>query len=353
MEEQAPTLSYGGKIPREDRARRPTRLVLFGVLLICAGAICGFIMLMIPIASQMALQQQQSSYRTLRGATSPPVDLKALVAPMLRFGAMATMLIWTGIGSIMMRRWSRPIAISLAGIALYGGVITLAQIGVDWLMDPMYGSSALMNAPNVRAARMQQQTQPIASISYAIGYFLAGIFFPAMILLGFASRETRAMLEELDPTPAWTDRCPVPVFVLAAGLAYVSFLMLLLLPFGQAPFFGQVLRDMMAALELIVVAGLLFVASVLVYRMNATGPWLAILLIVALAASAVMTARESALADPFQQRDFRAFSSVQTLQLASTRGIVSTGVLILPAICYILYVRRVMSVRPIEHPNIP
>jgi hypothetical protein len=350
-----PTILYRGATPPGGRVRRPTRLVMFGVLLICVGAICGFLALMLPMASQLTAQQP-SSARGFRGSPPPArVDPKAFLPPMLFLGAMATVLIWTGIGSIMMRRWSRPIAMSLAGIFLYGSLVTLAQLGVQWLMDPMYGVN--LNATSARvAARMPQPqafTSAVASISYYAGYFLAGIFFPAMILFGFGSRETRAILDEADPTPGWTDRCPVPVFALSAALVYLAFLTLLFLPMGRAPFFGQVLEDMLAAGELIVIAALLVGVALLIYWMNPVGPWLAIALVVAIAVSVVMTARETALADPFKQRDLGAFSSVQTMQLASTRGIVSIGVLILPAICYILYVRRRIDSRPLSQPTQP
>src|SRR5688572_31352778 len=108
-------ISYAQPEQGPARTRERTILVGCGILQVMLGAILGLLCVL------FAIRAFGASSTMARYQMAPPV-LACLCA------SAATIL--TGIGSIRLRRWSRAVVLSVCGVLLAGGAITLIVLGV-------------------------------------------------------------------------------------------------------------------------------------------------------------------------------------------------------------------------------
>src|SRR5262245_52068461 len=94
---------------------RRTMLLVMGILLIVLGAVGGCLTLAAPIGLFIPTPAKVERPR-----------VQDVIGGVVVLGTLTTLVVWTGIGSILKRRWVRPVVISCSSIALVIGVISVA-----------------------------------------------------------------------------------------------------------------------------------------------------------------------------------------------------------------------------------
>jgi uncharacterized membrane protein len=124
-------------------------------------------------------------------------------------GLVYLVLLWWGIGSYLLRRWVRPIALVLGSmVCLFGIFGAVAEI----FMIP-----AIFKSPSA------QSQGSLAFSGTFLGFLLISMLFgallfivlPARIVTFYRKPEVKAMLEHYDPVPRWTDERPLPLLATA------------------------------------------------------------------------------------------------------------------------------------------
>src|SRR5689334_2239864 len=97
--------------PRPPRVSQDRRgiLLAFGMVLVGIGSIIGFI----GVSGALLALAGSMPRAAPRGAAIPapavrPGGLAESAQSLLWFGGLAAAMIWTGVGSVLMKRWSRP-----------------------------------------------------------------------------------------------------------------------------------------------------------------------------------------------------------------------------------------------------
>jgi hypothetical protein len=326
-----------------QRGRAGAMLLTFGVVLICLGAICGLFALLILLGTLIASAPRSSA---LPSAT---VLAAHVLPPTLVFAAIATGLIWTGIGSIRLRRWSRSIVLAFSGFVLFVSGLTAAQYVLRWAMSPFMASPSAppqVRARNSPAAAMQAEQEMAEMIGLAL-LVLIGVVLPLLLFLVYRRQDIAEALVEADPDPPWTDRVPLPVLGLCVALLCVALLETASVPAAVLPLFDIDLSPALRMIAQVVIAALFFVAALEVYRQSELGVWLTIGLIVVLSAAfsfAALSASMSAASQASTQWNWLGQSQyVQVVQSASVNGIIGVMIYTIPAVLYVLYARRAMQ----------
>jgi hypothetical protein len=179
-------------------------------------------------------------------------------------------LVWLGIGALLARRWARALMLVFSWLWLL-----VAGIGVlSFVVALVVGSRPTGFAEMV----------PTIFASLFMAIFFIGM--PIGFIVVFTRPSIREAFETLDPTPRWTDRCPLPLL----GLAFVLVLVaaaFVLLAFGGADLGSQTGTG--ATLGWLLLAVLVLVCAIGSYRRMAIAWWI----ICALVAVAVtLTARD-------------------------------------------------------------
>jgi hypothetical protein len=248
-----------------------TGLIVFGVLEILVGVLIG---VMAATLAGIAL----GAFRDLpdlmgSGGTSATLGTGALV-----YGALAAVMVAIGIGSLLLRRWVRPLVLYIATLWLLCGVLILLILG-----GIAASSGLLSGAPDADEPPLGLSLTPIGLGLFACVIVVLYVAIPAAMLLFHRSRGLREALERLDPKTRWTDRCPPPVLSLSLSLAISA---AGCLPFirGPLPLFGATLAGPAAAVVVGLAAIALAVLAVLTYRLAPSGWWgsLAMVVIVTL-----------------------------------------------------------------------
>jgi len=261
--ESAPEVAASLAVPYKDRS---VGLVIFGVLTILLGCLAG-LMVLLMLVGQVACAAQAP-------ASQPPASTMVLGAGV--YGVLAVALVWLGIGSIMARRWARAMLLIFSWTWLGIGVLTMVFM--------------VIFAPNFKAAMVaemppgQPALPPAALNTIMVFIFLVlavvYIILPAAWTFFYHSRHVKTTCEARDPQTRWTDTCPLPVLGLSLWLM-VSVPMFLLMPWlwhGVTPFFGMFLTGLPGSAVWLVLAGLWSYAAWLLYKLEARGWWLALIL---------------------------------------------------------------------------
>jgi len=192
---------------------RHTGLIVFGIMEIIMG---GFCLLMVPLTvfGQVMTAKKNGAEFSLALAT-PTI---------LIFLAMATGLIWLGIGSIQARRWARALLLCFGwlglGIGLVSLVVVVASLGsMDELM------------------RQQGQQLPPGAVAVAKFFTVATVLFiyvliPGALILFYRSPHVKLTCENRDPVARWTDLCPLPVLAMCILQVYGAGCLLFIPGFG-------------------------------------------------------------------------------------------------------------------------
>lgn len=329
-------------LPFKDRR---TGLKASGVVLIVMGATVGCLMLGVGL-SMLA--------PAVRNA--PGQDWRAMVVALAMYAAVAGGCVWTGIGSLRIRRWVRPIVLSVAWGWLVMGLVTalywlVAGPGVQQFLDTITNPAVTGATPPAGGGAGTAAAPPGVprGAAVAIVAFMGAVWFvlciavPLAFILIYQGRNVRATLEYFDREPSWTDACPVPVLALCLYLVLGALGTLTLLLYCVFPAFGVILSGPVAALVIVAFAAVMLAAAWSLYRLRPAAWWATLLLVAVLSGSWVMTARRidwdeyyRRLGYPPQQIEL--MHRIGSPSPAAAAG--SGAVFAVLGIVYLLYLRR-------------
>ncbi len=253
---------------------RRTVLIVFGIVEILLGALAA---LLIPL---MILGQVLAAHTP---EPMPQQSLRQLIPAVFIYAVVAAVLIALGIGSCKTRRWAQALSLITGWSWLVIGLLTIVMM--------------MVVLPDIlKAANPQSQPVPDAArlMIMVFAILFMSIFFvviPGVLVLIYSSRHVRATCEARDPTPHWTDACPLPVLGLGLWLAFGALIMLTL-PLSTnsvLPLFGKLLSGVGGSLACVVLAAVFGYCAWAIYRLKAIGWWIALITVCIMSVSAWMT----------------------------------------------------------------
>jgi hypothetical protein len=237
-------------------------LVVIAWLLICGAAITG-----IELAAQ-----------AVKGHSTTPTQ-----PPLLLLGNTINVLIqgWiflrVGRGARQGRRWARSIIVAFSASFVIRGLFGLPESLV-----------AFQYVARPHTVLTATTTRPISTgISMAFAVIVFGFMllffevFPALMFWYFNRSVIQAEFEKLDPHPAWTDRCPLPVLIFCAFCVFEMLQLVRSIPLGVASIFATLLVGPPAWALMAVQFLLLLAVTMLCCRLRLFG-WLLAVVITAL-----------------------------------------------------------------------
>jgi hypothetical protein len=318
---------------------RSTGLVVFGILTLLLGVLCG---LLVPLM----IFSQMVAARSAQG-TANPASILPIVAV---YGVMAVALIWLGIGSIKARRWARALLLIFSWSWLVMGVFML--VGMMFIMPKV-----LANAPSAGTAQQQHALPPGAMTAVMVFMFLFfGVFFvlvPAIWVFFYNSRHVQATCEARDGVTRWTDVCPLPVLGLCVWLM-LSVPMMLLMPLaghGVMPFFGIFLTGMAGSLFCLLVAAVWAYAAWLMYHLKPLGWWLIMVAMVVFMASSLLTFARHDILEMYQLMGYPQAQIDQIQKVGLLTGNRMSWLMGLSALPFLIYVVFVKKYFPASNPK--
>lgn len=302
-----------------------TGLLIFGILAILLGAGSGCMGLMAPIS--LLVPQPRGAARMQAGA---------VIGGALLYLAVAGGFIWMGVGSIRRQRWVRPVVLAVMSLALVAGIFTLIAMAV---VAPNIGSA--MTTGSAPAPPPGIMRAIIAVMFVVPAVLLIGV--PGAFILFYRKAYVRTALEYFDPTPRWTDRCPIPVLVLSAALAVMGASVLVTIPQGMAMFGGKILAGAPAMGVLAAEAAVALLLAYLTAKLRLAGWWGTIALVIFFAALVVPTNLRADLPDLYAKAGYTAEQVAMMRRFKTSSGagsLIISGPIILLSLGYLLYVRK-------------
>src|SRR5688572_10899268 len=154
------------------------------------------------------------------------------IAPAIAFTMVAIGLIWTGLGSMKMRRWSRAVILSACAPLIAFGVVTLGVlVMVDFTLPSPFTTLEQTGGMTLRTIAAPTNSTSLAFTKVSVFTFC--IALPLLFTFFYSSRRVIRALEEADDRITWTDRMPLPVLALSmalAAFAVVLFLTMFAIP---------------------------------------------------------------------------------------------------------------------------
>jgi hypothetical protein len=256
--------------PFEDRG---VRLRLFGSLAILAG--CALVLLgllhLLPLLGAGGMPAAETGL----------ADGRTYAMGALLYALLGGAFVWIGAGSVRMRRWARPLMLTLAWTWLLGGVCVLFLL--PGLLDLALGVS-LPGAPALDPA-----VAGLVKLVLMIGTAVFGVAVPALFVWAYHDRGVRLTCEAHDPRPDWTERCPPAVLGLSLGLGACGILALLTALRPVVPLFGALLTGAPAVASLLAGAGLCLWLARETYALRVRGWWVATAFLVLIGVSTWLT----------------------------------------------------------------
>lgn len=301
-------------------------LIAFGIIEIILGIGC------FAIVGLMAVMLLAAS------ATSDEVPVwRTIIPALLLYGFFAVAFVWLGIGSIRARRWARNLVLIGAWISLVTGIFmtiaflillprVLANIAPDGNSLPPEGQFAVL----------------IVSAAFMAVLF---IIVPAIFVIFYRSRHVKATCEVYDPTPGWTDACPLPVLALSMFLVLGS-LTMLTPPFvanGVMMFFGTIVSGLTGSMLYWALAALWLYAAWAVYRIQLAGWWTTLVSYFLFCTSFVFTVLRI---DPIEMYARMGYTEEQLEAIRQLNSFTGPNfalwftVMYLPLFAYLIYVKK-------------
>jgi hypothetical protein len=239
-----------------------TGCIAFGVLEILMGIACVLLVPLLLVAA--SLPPQEANHRQLISSVATCV-------------LAAVAFVWLGVGSISCRRWARTLLLIVAWSWLVAGVMMIVVLAI---VMSMMASQLATGAAGIAV---------ILLFLAILGLFL--VVVPGALLLFYQNRNVQATFEARDPSPRWTDACPLPVLMTALWIALGALLTVPAIASrdGIFPLFGRLLSGSPAAFALLLAAGVSLWLAWALYRLQPAALWAAVALTVVGAVSAVVT----------------------------------------------------------------
>lgn len=280
---------------------RRSGLVAFGILEIVVGGLALF-------TTAVGLSGMLVTARE-------PVPLYRVALDAMFGAGLAALFIVVGVGSLRARRWAR--ALSLV-------------IGWSWLvfgLSFMLTMVPLMLSGLFKVSHSQgQDVQDPARVIFMIGGIrllcTGWVVFPGAMIFFYGSRDVRATCEARNPSPCWTDVCPLPVLGLGFWLGIESVTMLFEAGSadGAVPGLGHLVPGVGGSLFSVALAALGGYCAWAVYRMRAMGWWIALMWLCVILVSRWITLRETESVETTRLRGLSEPRIEATTQSSASQG---------------------------------
>ena len=310
---------------------RSTGLIVFGILTVLLGGLCGLLVLLMLVTQTIAA----------KAPNAPPANPMGIMMVVSIYGGLAVALIWLGIGSIQKRRWARALLLIFSWSWLIMGIFITAIM-------PFFMAKVFANLPP-DAKTGQPVLPPAANTVMIVGMVIFfGIFFvlvPAVWVFFYNSRHVKATCEARDPVPRWTDACPLPVlgFVLWTWVAVPMMLLMPLTGMAVMPCFGMFIIGLPAGLFCVVVAAIWGWSGWWLYRLDARGWWLILVAMVLFVVSSLLTYAHHDLIEMYQLQGLppAQIDQIQKMGLlAGNRMNWMMALWSLPFLGYLLFIKK-------------
>ena len=177
--------------------------IVFGIIAIVIGGLSGCLGLLVPL-TLLAPQQQNR-------------PAGAIIGALLLYVIVAVALIWLGVGAVKMRRWVRPLVLTLGTLILVVGFWDLVAMAF-W-----FPAIAKTTPGNGAAPALSGGMIPISLVVaiLMLGFML--LIIPGAFVWFYKKQEMKEALEYFDAVERWTDRCPIPVLgIVVTLICYVG-----------------------------------------------------------------------------------------------------------------------------------
>jgi hypothetical protein len=191
----------------------------------------------------------------------------------------AVVLIWLGIGSRQGKRWVRPLVIAGASMTAVSGLASLTPL--------IIGTISLARHPSTRPAAPGLPPYFEVMILACGGVFVLLLteVLPIIMLWFYGRKSVQDTLDQTDPNPRWTDRCPLPVLTWCLACALLGFGLMFAAVKGVFPFYNAVLVGLPAYITTAALGIMLLCGGILCFRMNPIGLVLSLIVSLILASS--------------------------------------------------------------------
>jgi hypothetical protein len=295
------------------------------------------------VALLMGLSTIVLAFMVFAGSSSAPFenvqpDMRTLGPALLLYGGAAVAMACTGMGSILSRRWVRPIALLIAWPWLLAGCTVVGIV-----IAAIAGSGAGVLLPAASGTTVAGGLEQAFLAAGVVLIVLLYVVLPGVLVWFYQQERLRIALTHLDPRERWTDRCPAPVLGLSLGLGFGAIACLAALLQPSLSLFGSTLTGTAAAAVIIASAAGMAALAFATYRMSPAGWWGTLALTIALTVISIDVALR------FDPGDlWRSFGiPVETpeagaeLHLTHPTLLVAATVLFgLACVGYLMYVRR-------------
>jgi hypothetical protein len=244
---------------------RSTGLILFGILVIILGCLCG---LFVPLT----VVGQVMSAKMTGGAP----NYRMAIPGVLMYGLLAVSFVWLGVGSIRCRRWARALLLILSWSWLLIGVIAIGFL--------------FFLAPRIMEG-LPAEAKAVALVVAAVIWTIIFVAVPGVLVGFYQSKHVKATCDARDPVVRWTDGCPLPVLAVSAWLVFgaVTMLTMPLVYNSVLPCFGVLLSGLPGTLVCLFVAALWFYLGWAWYRLQPMAWWITLTVLLLFAVSNVVT----------------------------------------------------------------
>jgi hypothetical protein len=300
--------------------------MVFGILEILLGCLAALMVPLMIVGQVMAAK-----------VTHEPVPLRQIIPGAVVYGIAAVTLICLGLGSCKARRWARALSLVVACSWLAVGVLSMGAL--------VFFLPSILNAP-------QPQGQPLPAgariVVMIVSMLFMGVLFvvvPGLLVFFYRSRHVQATCEARDPSPCWTDACPLPVLGLSLWLGFGA-LTMLTLPMsthGVLPLFGRLLSGVAGSLGCVGLAVLWGYSAWAVYRLRAVGWWIVLASLCVMAASAWVTFNQIDLLEMYRVMGYpeRQIEMMKQFSFIQGRGMAYFSVAgAIPMLGFLLFVKR-------------
>jgi len=235
-------------------------LKAFGVALIVVGSLS---LLMIPLALLGSIMS-----RTMDAGQSASYWVFSLLVNLLTYLFLGGIFLWIGIGSFRLKRWVRPVLLSIGWVWLLLGLMVTALI--FFIMPKMMGS---FMPPEVSTP------SNIINIVIAVSGVISLVFMvllPALLIWFYSQHSVKQTLEIKNPGPAWTDACPSPVLAISLFYGVSAVLAVLTSLLGVSFIGGAIITGFPAVLITIFYALIMAYICYASYKLDIQGWWTAL-----------------------------------------------------------------------------
>ena len=318
--------------PATEFKDRKVGLVIFGLATVFIGVCCALLVPLMIVGSKLAAN-----------SPSPPPPTNLLPIAVL-YGALAVVLVWLGVGSIMTWRWARALLVIWSWSWLIMGLIS---IGVMALMVPHFAAMIQSAQPPGQPPLPVAARTMIVLVPIAILGFLS-LALPLIWGLFYSGENVKATCEARDSQARWTDRCPLPVLAVSLWLAFGTLSMMLMPAFhSAAPVFGMLLSGVAGSAFYFLLAIVWAYSAWALYRLDRRGWWTIFIALILFCVSNVITYSRHDLGEVYAMMGYPPAQIEQIQKLFSTGGstmVWTSLVCTLPLLGFLLYIRKYFDV---------